>query len=607
MKRYVLLLLILVVTNLSAQIKVSVQVPDAVAVGDRFRIEYTVNATDVEKVTTPVFSGFELLYGPSTSTMHSYQIINGKQSSANRTTFTYTLMAQKAGNYTIPGATIVVEGKAYKARATKLRVVASGGSAQQQGQRSSNQQLSAPLSKGGRISAKDLFITVTANKTKVYEQEAILLTYKVYTRINLTQLSGKMPDLKGFLVQEVELPTQKNFSVENYHGEIYRSCVWSQYVLFPQQAGKLKVPSIVFDGVVVIQDASIDPFDAFFNGGSGGFEKKKSINSPSLAIEVKPLPTSNRPANFSQAVGQFTISSKIISAQPKTGDAMTLRVTLSGKGNMKLLKTPEVKFPSDFETYAPKTHDQTKLTTAGVTGSMTFDYLVVPRKEGKTTIPSIAYSYFDTETHTYKRIVTNPIELNIVKGKGSTYKGAGSSSIDILNQDIRYIKLGKENLKDSSDTLWDSAFYWTIYAVMLVAFSVVSIMLRTHIRQNADVIRIRGKGAMKLASKRMKKAAILLHEAKQSDFYDEVMRALIGYIGDRFQIPIAELSKDNMFATLTSKGIREELAETFLKALTDCEFARFAPGDPTDTMDSILLQATNAINEMEQVIRKQKK
>ena len=606
MKKYVLLFVAMISLHLSSQVRVSTQVPGVVEAGEKFRLEFVVNSADIEDIKIPVLTGFDVLYGPSTSTMQSIQIINGKQTNNSNTTLTYTVVARKSGTYTIPGATVTVGRKSYKANSVRLRVVPASANSRSNGRNAnSSQGVSAPSAGNGNISAKDLFITLTANKTKVYEQEAVLLTYKVYTRVNLTQLSGKMPDLKGFLVQEINLPQEKSFTIENYKGQNYKSCVWSQYVLFPQQAGKLTIPSIRFDGIVVVPDAQIDPFEAFFSGGTGGIEKKKSLMAPELAIDVKELPKSGRSPSFSGGVGKLSINAQKIGREAKTGEAMTFRVVLSGRGNMKLLKTPDVKFPSDFERYAPKTSENTKLTAAGMEGSMTFDFLVVPRKEGKAEIPAIEYTYFDTDTYSYVTLRTSPVGFNVGKGKGGT-SALGKGDIDLLNQDIRYIKLGEEDLKVPGRHFAGSAFYYMLCGAIILAFIVVTVVLRERIKRNSDTAGILRRGAGKKANKRLAKAEKLMRGNNDALFYEEMMRAVNEYVGHRFQIPLSELTKDTMLSTLKAKGVEQEVAMEVVNILSECEFARYAPSVNGGQMDKLLSRANVVINSLEQAVKKNK-
>ena len=345
--------------------------PSHVAVGEQFRLTYTVNtqnASDFRAGDIP--DELEVLIGPNRSMQSSYQMINGHTSSSSSITYTYIVSATKNGTFTIPPAHVVVGGKTIASNTLTVKVSGSpqsnsgGGSPRQHRQVEGGEIRDA----GSQISGSDLFIKVSANKTRVYEQEPILLTYKVYTLVGLTSLRGDMPDLKSFYTQEVNLPSQKSFSIETFNGRPYKTTTWSQYVMFPQMTGKLQIPSITFEGIVVQQNRNIDPFEAFFNGGSGYIEVKKKIVAPGIDIQVDPLP--ERPAGFSGGVGHFSVSASLNKTETKANDPITLRITISGAGNLKLIKQPQVELPKDFDKYEPKITDKTKLTTAGIEGSM---------------------------------------------------------------------------------------------------------------------------------------------------------------------------------------------------------------------------------------------
>ena len=580
--------------------------PSVVEVGERFRVQYSVNSQDVSHFSYPNFDGFEVIYGPSTSSQSSVQFVNGKMSQSSSLTYTFTMVAQKTGAFTIPAASIQVGDATYKSKSLKIQVVASsGGSQQSQGQsRRNSQTASRPQSSG--ISSSDLFMTATASRTKVYEQEAILVTYKLYTLVNLTQLDGKLPTLDGFQIQEINLPRTKEFTTESYNGKIYHTVVWTQYVLFPQKSGTLEIPSITYEGVVVQQNRAIDPFEAFFNGNSGLIEVKKKIATPKLTIHVSPLPS--KPANFSGAVGSFSVSSSVNTDKVKANDAITLKVRVKGTGNMKLISAPEVDFPKDFETYDAKANDHFSLTHSGLTGTREFEYLAVPRHPGKYTIPAAEFVYFDTGTHTYKTLKTEPYTITVEKGSGSN--GSMSSYVnnqqDVkeLNQDIRYIKTNSVRQHRQDDNLFGSWKYWGAYLLPLAIFIVMLIVGRKRIQDNANIAKSRGRKANKVAQKRLKTADKLLREKNPAEFYDEVMRALWGYIADKLNIPLATLNKENVNMQLTCKQVDQALIDEFIKALDECEFARYAPGNPNENMESVYERAVNVIEKMENSIRK---
>ena len=578
---------------------------DVVVSGDQVRLVFTVNSQDIKDFRAPSIKGFDVLMGPSRSQQSSIQIINGKRTSNSSTAFTYILLAGNPGTYTIPAASVEVNGEKVFSNAISIKVLpqdqTSGNSGNNGGGSASSSRSQAA---GSRISANDLFITATASKTTVHEQEAILLTYTVYTVVNLRQLYGKMPDLKGFHTQEVELPQQKTFTLEHYKGRNYNTTVWSQYVLFPQQTGKLEIPSITFDGVVAQQTISDDPFDAFFNGG-GYVEVKKKITTPKVVINVQPLPA--KPAGFSGAVGEFKLASSINATDVKTNDAVTIKLTLSGTGNMKLIGTPEVKFPQDFEIYDPKVTDDYKLTNSGLTGTKTFEYLAIPRHAGNFTIPAIEFTYFDLKSNSYKTLKTEAYNLKVAKGQGNADQVisdfTNKESVKMLGKDIRFIKLGDSSLRPKGDFFFGTVGYYLCYLIPLLLFVVFAVIYRQKALENANVAKVKTKKANKVATRRMKLAGKLLAENKKNEFYDEVLKALWGYISDKLSIPVSQLSKDNIEAELTNYGVQEALIAEFIGVLNECEYARYAPGNENEAMDKVYSASVEVISKMENSIK----
>lgn len=578
--------------------------PEVVVSGDQFRLTFSINSQKIKDFRAPNIKGLEVLMGPSRSTQSSTQIINGNVTSTKSTTFTYILMAEKEGTYSIPGATIVADGNNYTSNPVSVKVLPpdqSTGTASNNGRTSRNQ------ANNGKISEKELFITATASKTSVYEQEAILLTYKIYTQVNLTQLHGDMPDLKGFHTQEVELSSQKQWSLEHYNGRNYNTTVYSQYVLFPQQSGKLEIPSITFEGTVSQLVASDDPFDAFFNGGSNYVNIKKNIVAPKLTIDVKQLPA-GKPANFSGGVGEFTISSSINTQELKTNDAVTIKLVISGTGNMKLINTPEVGFPQDFEIYDPKVDNNFNLTREGLSGSKVIEYLAIPRHAGNYTIPAIEFVYFDLKSKTYKTLKTDPYTLNVAKGEGNASQVVSNftskEDLKVLGKDIRYIKTGDTNLSPKGNYFFGSTAYYMWYLIPLALFIAFMIVYRKQAIENANVAKVRTKKANKVATKRMKNAGKLLAEKNTSAFYDEVLKALWGYISDKMNMPVSQLSKDNIEEELIRHNVSEELIKDFIGTLNECEFARYAPGNQNEAMDKVYSSAIDVISKMENSIKR---
>lgn len=589
----------------SAQAQIAVSVPSRVAAGENFRLSYTINTQDVEDFRAGNMpGGLELIAGPYTSQQSSFQMVNGHTSSSSSITYTYTLYAEKPGTYTIPAAHAKVNGSSVSSRAARVTVTGqarSNGSGTPQMHQDDDGGMQMRVS-GSRISGNDLFIKVSANKRRVHEQEPVLLTYKVYTLVDLTQLDEKMPDLVGFHSQKVALPQQKSFKIEAVNGRAYKTVTWSQYVLYPQMTGKLEVPSITFKGVVVQQNRTVDPFEAFFNGGSGYVEVKREIQAPGLTIQVAPLP--KRPANFSGGVGKFNISAQLSKTEVKAGNPVTMRIVVGGTGNLKLIKLPEVNFPKNFDKYDPKITDKTKLTANGVEGNMVYDLLFVPRSEGKYTVPAVEFCYFDIQANTYKTIKTKPFDITVDKGDGTNTIASYENPKD---NDIRNIMSGEAESPVTQEAFVGSAMYWVSLLLPLLAFVVLMIIFRKRALDNADIINVRRKKADKIARKRLKKANMLMRQGKSDEFYDEVLRALWDYAGYKLNMPVEKLSRDNIAEEFASHDVQDDIIEKFISVLDICEFERYAPGSVAGNMEKTYSAAAGMITEIENVMKKKYK
>ena len=580
--------------------------PDVVVVGDQFRLSYTVTTQKVKDFRAPSIKGFDVLMGPSRSEQSSTQIVNGSVSSTSSITFTYILMANTAGEFTVPGASIVADGNQMISNSVKIKVLPQDQN-HNSSRRNNDNSSSIQPSSNASVSNQDLFITATASKTNVYEQEAFVLTYKIYTRESNLQLNNaKLPDFKGFHSQEIEMTTNARWTPEHYKGRNYYTTVYRQFVLFPQQSGKLFIEPAQFQMTVNKPVQSADPFDAFFNGGNNVIEIKKPITTPKIAINVNPLPA-GKPTNFLGGVGEFNISSSINSKELKTNDAITIKLVISGTGNLKLISNPEIKFPDDFEVYDPKVDNQVRLTKEGLTGNKVIEYLAIPRHAGTYKIPGVSFSYFDIRSKSYKTLNTEDYVINVEKGAGNADQVIANftnkEDLKVLGEDIRYIKQNEVTFQPKGSFFYGSMSYWLFYIIPALAFILFFIIYRKQAAENANVAKMRTKKANKVAIKRMKLAGKLLSENKKDAFYDEVLKALWGYISDKLNIPVSRLSKDNIEEKLRNHGVSEELIKEFLNALNDCEFARFAPGDENQAMDKVYSSSIEVISKMENSIK----
>jgi len=594
LRQYILYIFLLVTTTISAQ-RVHCSAPRSVEVGSKFQIEYVIDASDVSAFRLGnIPEGIEILYGPNQSEVSSYQYVNGHLSGSTTVTVSYVAMATRGGNFTIPPAMVVANGRRMSTESMRVRVNGSAPAA------------ATAQSRGGGREEKtvgnpghgDLFILVSASKTHVHEQEPVMLTYKVYTTLNLTQLNGAMPDLKGFHTQEVKLPQQKNFHMETFRGKAYNTVTWSQYIMYPQMTGSLKIPSITYHGIVMEEDRSED---AFFTGG-GYKEVPRDVTAPGITIQVDPLPA--KPKDFSGGVGKFNISAQLAKTEVRAGDPINLRLVLSGTGNLKLVKEPAVQIPSDFDKYDTKITDKTKLSEAGVEGNMIYDYLFVARKEGTYTIPAIRFTYYDTGSNSYKTITTQSFTIKVDKGNGN----GGMSDFDSdENKDIRPIKTGNTSVHKIGDFFFGSVAYWAIIVVLLAVFAFLFYSFRKTVLMRSDIVGMKRNNANKIATRRLRRADELMLKGKSSEFYDEVMRALWGYVSDKLNIPVEHLSSDNISEKLSTLGVDDNTINKFTGALHECEFERYAPGDTKGNMDRTMESAMTAIMEIENSLNERTK
>ncbi|MBP3710940.1 MAG: protein BatD [Bacteroidaceae bacterium] len=602
-------LLFLALSPVFSQVTLKIQAPAQAEVGRQIRVSYVANTQDIEDFQVGSFEGFNVLYGPSTSRSSSFSMTNGRTTQSSTCTFTYVVVPTQEGTYKLPAATIKVDGKSVKSGTASIEVLPASQQqpqqpqTQQQGGNSRQQRQQQSAGAGGQISGNELYMTVTANRKKIYEQEAVMLTYKLYTLVNIQQISGEMPQIDGCHVQELDRAAQMSLKYERVNGRNYGTAVWKQYVLFPQKTGKLKVPSITFDTQVEVQNHSMDPFDIFFGGGSLSQMVRKQIVAPAVEIDVMPLPTP-KPDNFSGAVGKFSVSATLTPDQINANDAATLRLVVTGQGNMKLMKAPTIRFPQDFEVYDPKENNKTQNTATGAKGSITYDYVVVPRHGGKFSIPPVEFCYFDPEQERYNTVKTDSFHLAVAKAKGQPVAYTREQEdLNVLSNDIRFIKLNEFESEETDDFFGTSA-YWLSYLLAFVAFVAAFLWLRHQQKLNPNSWSVKGKKAGKVASRRLKQASKLMHTKDDAAFYDEVMRALLGYAGDKLSLPTNELSKENVISKLTERGVEQQVVDSFIAVLSDCEFARYAPSSDTNlAKEKIYQQASDVITQMNASIK----
>ena len=583
--------------------------PKQVVLGKPFQISYTVNQR-AKDLRAPEMVDFDVLAGPYTSQSSSTSFVNGKRTSVFNLTFTYTVMAQKEGTFSIAPATIVVNGNQYRSNGLKITVLppdedvsgSSGASASSSGSSSSNAKANSSSSSSA-VSGENIFMKTIVSKTKVKEQECILLQYKIYwAGVDLAQFTNntKIPEFKGFLKQDLE-QGEIQTNLEHYNGRNYNTAVIYQTLLYPQRAGEVKIEPASFEAVLRVQNRAQvrSIFDDFFGSYT---TVTKMLNAPGTTIQVSSLP-SGKPAGFSSGVGQFTIQSSITSQDITTNDAITIRLTIQGTGNMKLVKTPAVDWPEGFEVYDPKVQNNFKSTTAGVSGTKSIEYLAIARAAGDYTIPPIRFAYYDTEADEYRVLQTPEYTVHVARGAADQQQQAvvntfvDKEDIRQLGTDIRYIHTTalpavREPLLSGFTGLW-----WLLYLVPTLLAIFLFVIFRKRILENADESRVRYKKAGKVAQKRLKKAKKLMSESNAA-FYEEIERAAWTYLSDRLSIPTAELNKDNIAEILRAKGTADALIQQVRDVLSTAEFARYAPS-AAGSMQDLYSATESLINALE--------
>lgn len=598
MKRYLILFCTLVFAAgvWAEDVRFSVDGPRQVIQGQQFQLEYTLYNASGKDLNLPDFTGCKVLY-QGTSSGTSVSIVNGNVNRQTTETHVITLRAEKEGSYTFSPATISANGRTYSSNTWKLTILppdktsASSGSNRQTGGQSSDDTA--------------LFIRTVLSKTRVYEQEALLATIKLYTRASGVQAQNySFPSFEGFVVQDIDLPQNTSFELENYNGVNYKMAILKQCLLFPQRSGKITITPGTFE-------FQVESFQ-LVNGPFGPMRVpqgvERTVSSNAVTVDVLPLP-SGKPASFMGGVGDFTLSSSISSTHVKANEAITLKLVFKGSGNLKYLKNPELKLPNDFDTYDPKVDLSVKASAGGVSGTRTVEYTTIPRFAGTFKIPAVEVSYFDTKSKQYKTLRTEEYEVTVDKGApGSGGKTVSNFSnkedLRLLNQDIHYIKLNKMKLVQTPAVYIDQWVYWLWYILPAVAFIVFVFINRKQAKANANVALMKNRKANKVALKRLKIAGKYLKNHDKEHFYDEVLKAVWGYLSDKLNIPNSELTKDNVAAELAKYGAGEELIAEFNDILGRCEFAQYAPAQSNEAMDELYNHTVEAIGKMENTVKK---
>ncbi|MGM9837998.1 MAG: BatD family protein [Paludibacteraceae bacterium] len=584
--------------------------PAQVIAGKPFQLTYSVNQRSRD-LRAPEMPDFDLLAGPYTSTSSSTSFVNGKRTSSYSQTYTYTLLAQKEGTFTIAPATIKVGVEEYTSNGVRITVLPADAPQNNGGQNAANQSTNNSRNQSGgntnaSIGNENLFIRTVVSKTNVHEQEAVLLSYKLYfAGVDVAQFTNntKIPEFTGFLRQDLE-QGEIQTELEHYDGRNYQTAVLYQTLLYPQHSGNIKIDPASFEAVLRVQTRAQvrSIFDDFFGSYTN---VTKMLTAPSVTIHVSSLPTS-KPAGFSGGVGRFKMNADISQTEVQTNDAVTIKIDITGTGNMKLLKTPAVDWPEGFEPYDPKVTNNFKTTPSGISGTKSIEYLAIPRASGDYTIPAVTFSYYDTQDEEYKTLSSPEYTIHVKKGAGEQSNNAivnsyvNKEDIKQLGTDIRYINTESHSFVPQQPTaiVYGNMLFWLLYIVPLAIACLLFVIFRKQIKENADVTRVRYKRANKVAQKRLKAAHRLLKENKKEAFYEEIERAAWTYLSDRLSIPTANLNKDNIASILRSKNVEETLIQEVNNVLSTAEFARYAPSSD-HAMDDLYRATTELINNLE--------
>lgn len=599
-----ILVFIVALVNVSLAQKLTAQASKTkVAVGETFQISFSLNSNG-NGFKPPALNDFDVYSGPNQSTSMSF--VNGSMSQS--ITFSYVIAAKKEGKFTIGAASMNTS--AGTVQSSPINIEVAKGSANAQAQNQGNAAPQNPTAPASENVGENLFVKTIVSKTKVYQGEQITVTHKVYTRYQLRGFQDiKFPDYTGFWSQDMPGNQQIQVVNENIDGVNYQVGELKRSYLFPQRSGKLQIEPMTIE-CVVRKPSNRRPRDIFEQFFGGGYEDVTySVKSKPVTIEVLPLPEATKPVSFSGAVGSYSMKAQISKDKVKENDAINLTVTLTGKGNIKLVDPLPIDFPEDFETYEPKIKENITAGAAGVSGTKTFDYLIIPRHEGNYTIDRLSFSYFDTDKKQYITIPSPEFTIQVEKGVGSesasanVFTSRSKEDVKILGNDIRYIKTGNIQLKSKDSFFFGSFLFYAGLIVPVLAFIGFVVFRRKNMEANKDTIAVKSRKATKMAKKRLTLAEKYLKENNKEQFYVEIFRALYGYVGDKLNIPVADLNKEHIAGKLKVANVNETTVQQLLSILDNCEYARYAPSAVSGDLNGIYNNTVELITKVEDEIK----
>ena len=582
-----------------AQVSFTVDAPALTALGQPFRVEFTVDKEpESDSIEAPSFEGFDILAGPSVSTGHSIQFINGKQTTSYSCTYTYVLMPTAAGKYTIGAASIKVDGKRYSTKPQPIEVIAEKSNTQQN--RGSNNQ-----NPESHIGKDDILLRLKVSETELYKGESLRASLVLYTRANIDDIENfSLPAFDGFWSQELSFDNTP--SREEYNGRIYETYKLTELLLSPQQTGDIIIPSasLTARAQVILQDSrGANPFF----GGRQIYHVSRDLKSTPVTIHVKEFPA-GAPASFNGAIGSFRLSSKMPAKEIESNSADQIEITISGGGNLKFITAPKISLPESFEQYDTKVVDNIMVNATDTSGSITYTYPFVARSAGEFTIEPICFTFFNPTTGEYQTIATEPFTITVLDdgtattpAKAERYVGYGSIMRQ-LDRDIRYIHLGKLPTKAASLFVL-TPLYWLIVVVIVAIFIVAYVLLSKRIRDNRNIVARRMKRADKVAIQRLRAAERYMNEGNRHAFYEEMLRALWGYISDKFNIPVSNLTKERIREELYRRNVSAAIAEQFCEIISRSEEAQYSPTTDGE-MNDAYSEAVDVMSKIEGAIKR---
>ena len=617
------LLLLVVATAWGAE-KVSFEAssPLTVSVGEAFRVEFSLNASpDDDTFKAPSFEGFDVLAGPVLSTGSSVQIVNGSMTRSVSVTYTFVLLPQAAGNVTIGAAEVAVDGTVYRTDPLPVEIVDEGTAAQQRQSPQSGQsgtqaersdEARSQSEAQGRIGKQDILLRAVVSRTSVYKNEPLHVAFKLYTRVPVVDVSvGSMPSFNGFWSQDLSSnSTTARQGRETFNGKVYETHVVCEYLLYPQQAGTLTIDPMEMTALAQVVVQSRRNIDPFFGSGREVYNVPREVKSQRVTVQVKPLPA-GAPASFSGAVGSFTMDAQLPEGRLAANSGATCTVKISGTGNLTFVQAPKLNLPGSFEQYNVKTTESINASSAGISGYRQFEYPFIARAEGTYDVAPIEFSYFDPARMQYVTLSSRPLTLEVTPdtrggSDGSVVlqgRGMSKEEVKLLGQDIRFIKLGNAQLRGRSVPFLFSGAYWALLAAILVGFGALYAALRKRIRESQNVALVRGRRANKVAVQRFRAARGYMEEQNRHAFYEEMLRALWGYMGDKFNIPVANLTKESVREELHKRGVSAEDAQRFTAIITQCDEAQYSPA-ASARMSDVYSEGVDLISRIEAVIKR---